>query len=419
MRGLSKTFAICKAVAAYNMVYVHGVTVIAREIPSINFATWKFLDLSIFRGFASLCLPLFAGFFIRHEVAPYIVGNRLPFRFFTRGLDFFMLVVAIEAIRLISVTLTPMFAFNWHALHFISLSMLIVYGLLFIDQRLLYIFTALVFILRPYLESSFPDPYPLILKASAEVYQGAAVLWALTVSALVVWFLFKSYPKRKAALLSWTVALAIGVFSYHYILPRHRGLASLLNLPHSIFLPSLVDDNYWSFIVCFPIFMTGYFLKEFLFNIKFKKYLWLLNTSAVLMAVYFFAFRFRHFESKLLVKAPFSKEMFAVDHLTIMGFVSVSYLAFLGCYYYCRSRETPWLDKLTYYSRSVLMMYLVHGVIFMIFRVSFPFSLNQNWTPFQNLLFVYISIHIGYLINLYVTHRLTILFEKWKPGSVV
>ena len=409
------------------MVFVHGATILAREIPNINFVTWKFMDFSIFRGFASLCLPLFAGFFIRQEIGPYIKNHRIPGHFFVRGLEFFMIAVTIEALRLTTVLLSPAFMFNWHALQFISVAMLIVYGLAYVDERLVALFTFLTLTLRYPLQNFFHD-YDLNGAAlTVSESQNTAIAWAASLGGVTFWLLVKvirpnlrlDFSSSRISLVAAAlISLVLSCFGYQYILEHQRSLNSFANLPYSIFFPSLKDDNYWSMFVCFPIFAAGYFARSILFSAKNIRYGVWINAVAVISAVHFLTYRVTEFESKVSEKAAFSKAMFAVDSSMILGFLSVSYLGFVFLYYYCRSRPTPWLDKLTYYSRSVLVIYIVHGIVFVIVRVSVPFSIIQKITPFEGILFVYLVIHICYVASLYLSHQITKILERRRAVEI-
>ena len=413
-RGLSRALAICKTIAAYNMVYVHGSTLLAGSILILNMQNYRWLPLAMFRGLSSICLPAFAGYYVRAELGPELSMGRVSKRHLKRAADFFMLAIALEALRLVTTTLNPSFSLSWQALHFIALSMFVTYAILSFSPRLLPLFFILVLALRWPLELVLTPPRPDL--SNLVVHELLAWIWRGVLCAGVV---FVVYRATQAKL--W-VGLLIGVLLASLLLffkiPNERGLLSFAALPFSIWLPNAADDNYWSFFVCFPVFMFGYFARAFLFDLKYRRWWPLLNLVSAVLAIRFFMFGFTSLERLIPERASFSKLSFAMPTLDILGLCAVNYFIFLAIYYFMRNRELGRAAVLVQASRSVLMLYLVHEIIFVGLRFVFPFHWLDAKSETVNLVVILILIHAGYFISLALSNFLVGFIERRQNREV-
>lgn len=422
-KNLNKTFALLKCFAAYNMVIVQGTLLFSYRIP-IHYPNVTFEWIAVFRAFAAILLPLFAGVYLRTKLGPFLKTKQLPPNWLKEGFEFLLIAILLEGLRLSSLSYNLNYFFNWQALEFIALAMLITYGLLKIHKYAIYVAAILVMFLRPWVSRWLENfDFSISTLNSSQLYL-VSWIWSISLSLLLflTFFILLKAPFFKRRAQAKQILFATGIlgcfllalFYQPVILLDHRALQSFINLPYALLLPTSHGDHYWPLIVFYPVVVFGYFLREFLFDLKYRKYFLSFSLLTAVYFIYFLVAPLKDFLSALDINNVFTTELFRINPPLMLGLLSGFYLAVLMVHLLIKGRSLKWVDSFCYYSRSVLVIYLTHPIIAVVFRDLFPFEITDKLgsSEMSRYLIILGVLHLVYFVSLIISHNVARLFER-------
>ncbi|MES2857098.1 MAG: hypothetical protein V4692_14615, partial [Bdellovibrionota bacterium] len=108
----------------------------------------------------------------------------------------------------------------------------------------------------------------------------------------------------------------------------------------------------------------------------------------------------------------YTKWSFMTD-VPATGAYAVFYLSLVGFYLWQKRRPTRYLDRFTYFSRSILILYLVHGLVLHFGLAITPqgFLSQLGKSLNHSLWFAEFFVDSCYLISLFLTHRIASALE--------
>lgn len=418
--GIQRSVRFLKTLSGFYMVYFHGMTMFALLTPWLNFnhLDWGTKGLSFFKIMLTSFLPAYAGYYLREETGPYMRGHSLDARFILVGLQFFVVAVFLEAIRLIGISLSPFHIFDWSALHFIALAMLVSYVLLSIDKRIMLPFTIALMLGHQGLTAGLAgQAVPVV---SVEELATLAWLWSGALAALLMWVSWRTlrfyWPipnlQRQVILVGVFGMIVISMpFFQSLVIPHTRALTNFHNLPSAIFVTNTFDDNYWPLVLCFPLFAAGYFFRDFCFNPAHRRWFpWLLLAGV---------FGILHLVIVFIPTVPIGAQLTFPKFVFMtwdgmFGFAASVFMIIVGIYYWQRGRSLKRLEKWSYYSRNIVILYLVHGPVLRLATVLFPLNAiaHLGQTLHSTLIFIWFYVVASYLISLWLSHVLGLVLER-------
>jgi hypothetical protein len=430
-RGINKTLSLLKAISGFYMVYMHGMTVFGLAIPAIDFTQlhWAYKATAALRFVLSTMLPAYAGFFLRNQWGPYLENHRLQKSFLGGAAKFFLVACLLEGFRLLFVTGSFVYFFNWQALHFIAFAMILTNVLALIDDRLLLaaFFGLLVF--GAMLVGVAQEFMVLPEQIDSQTTAVASWIWSLAFSGLMFWFLhlFKPYfakfkkpiaPKVFGAAIA-LISVSAGVLLQPVVAAKTRAVVSFVNLPLSALATNSFDDNYWCLFVAYPSFLAGYFLRAFVFDLKYKKYFPLTVAIGVVGMIELFLVGYPALAKVTGPHTTWTKRMFMSTSGTPGG-LATFYLMLVALYFLVGRKKTPRLDKFSFASRSILVLYLIHGIFLDLAVKIFPYHYVEQIKNRQvtDILWIVQLFVVGaYLVSLFFTSRITTLLERWSSKT--
>ncbi len=412
------------------MVIIHGAYLFnVTKCTGLTYENWTLQNLSGLRGFFSLCLPALAGFYLRGQVGPYLdIGKgKLPPKFIYLGFHFLFWAFLLEGLRVYLVTFKLSYFFFWEPLHFIALSMIVSYACLILEPRLMTLLPLLLFMGREF-AFKFGRNFE-IHSLSDTALQVMAVLWSLCLAVLFATTLrIKIAAKYKKIVPPLFFGICV-IFAYRYIAGNTRTLLNFANLPLDILVPRIEGDNWWSFVGFFPIFTAGYFLRAIFTGQRSSLIASLVFSLSLFYSIYFWVFKLSKFRQALSNTTLYSKELFMMDNGTLVGVISLFFMTIFLIYFLLNFFKMRFLEKLAYWSRNIIVLYLMHGFIFMLFVRFFPFKpmfrmipdstsflSHEHFVPF---LVYYMILHLVYFLSLYLSHRATLWIDRSRLFSVV
>ena len=405
------------------MVIVQGTLLFSFRHP-IHYPNLFLEWIAVFRAFSAILLPLFAGVYLRAKLGPFVKANQLPQNWFVEGIKFLFIAILLEGLRLSSLSYNLNYFFNWQALEFIALAMLITYGLLRIHKYAIYFAAFLVMVLRPLISNLLKNFEFSISALSDFQLHFASWVWSISLS-LFLFFaffsllkvpLFKHRDQQKQIFLA-TGGLGCFLLALYYqpmILQDHRALQSFINLPYALLLPASHGDHYWPLVIFYPVVVFGYFLREFLFDLKYSKYFLPFSLLATAYFIYVLVGPLRDFLNGLDINNVFTTELFRINAELMLGLLIGFYLTVVMIYFLIKGRSLKWLDQYCYYSRSVLAIYMTHPIIAVVFRELFPFEIIDKLGSSEMSGYIVILgvLHLVYFVSLIISHHVARLFER-------
>lgn len=427
--GVRRAIVSLKSLSGFYMVYLHGMTMFGIFIPWMNYADfgWFIRSISVFKVLLTSFLPAYAGFHLRDKIGPYIGSKRLPVSFITDALRLFAVLAALEALRLSMLTLSLTHVFDWSALHFIGLSGIVTCSLLAIHASLVLPFTALLLLAHAPLERfvlSFATPYQLITLENRELVSWVWVVASVLLAACVLsWAMTSLLPERRKRWMATGIgaavmALGAAAFLRPILLSSPRAITNLYNLPGAIFFSNTFDDNYWPFFLCYPLFASGYFFRSIAFKFELRRWelaLWIFTLAGVASLLWGLVPA-----TPVNPHATFDKTYFMKWH-GMAGFVAGISLLVLLTYHGQRIGFPRWLERWTYYSRNLILIYLLHGPLIRLVIYLFPLDFVAQFSEeklFPTMLFVYPSVIVCYFVSLVLAHRFDLALDSLKSSRI-
>jgi hypothetical protein len=300
--------------------------------------------------------------------------------------------------------LSPDFIFNWHSLHFIGISYVLTTILMCIDARAAIPFVILMMLLRYPIERYFSQFLFAPSDMSGGLLQATSWLWIFCVALLAASiFLIIKLSRRWWLLL---VPMIVALIAYRSTLVSNpKNLASFLNIPIGMWIPTGDQDlNYWPLVVFYPLFLAGYFIRVFLFKFEWKKYFAPLLALTCLYLVFFFFDQWHDFVMKANPQRMVSKEFYRIGYNYIAAIIAFYFVTLSAFYYLVRRTRIRIFERWAELSRSIIAIYLIHGLLFSIFRWNFPFDKFGVFAdPGTGFYALYIIVHVVYLLTLIIS----------------
>ena len=345
-------------------------------------------------------------------------NGRLDNRFILVGLQFFFVAVFLEAVRLAGISFDPSHIFDWSALHFIALAMLVSYLLLSIDKRVLLLFTIVLLVGHELLVTNLRDQ--AVSSITPQALHSTAWIWSLALSALLGWCYWQvvkywrpvASTSRIVITGAGVIAIALMMPTFHqFSLSHTRALTNFYNLPSAIFVTNTFDDNYWPLVLCFPLFAAGYFFRDVSFNSAYRRWfpLFLICGFAGIFHLIFFFIPTVPIGAQL----TFPKFVF-MTWQGMFGFTSSVFMMVVAIYYWQKNRQLIRLEKWAYYSRNIVLLYLIHGPVLRLATFVFPLKAiaTLGQTLHSTLIFIWFYVVASYVVSLWLSHVLGLILER-------
>lgn len=359
-----KAIALLKALGAHHMVIIHTLSMWQLGIKTPNSF---YLGASTLWGVTTMMFPFFAGFYVRSELGPYLDKPQFSFQFVSRGLKFFCLASLIEAVRLLLLTFDFRYCLNLQVLQFIALSSILSYVLVGISEKLLPLVAGAFLLAQTQIQNwvSFLQIQSLPQDATGLAF----ISWGWSIYFLAIFFgslywILRSTKMGRSSLL-WSLSVLAGaIFLWQapgLVEQSPRALLSFVNIPHDLLAPNLHTDNYWHLIPFFPVFYFGYLTRSLAFR-DWPRATWVgVLISLCLIAALYLISAHDSFAARIDSTYIYSKSLFAFKPVEILGFAGI-FGVYLGISYFgFKYIRWYWLDRWLYYSRSALLIYVIHG----------------------------------------------------------
>lgn len=414
-KGLLRGLNLYKIFAAYNMVLIHGVSIMHPVLIHFGYVENNHLRTSMLRGMFSMTLPLLAGFYLRHLVGPFFEEGKLTLSLRSQLPRLIFWIFTIEAIRLFSITGSVGWIFSWQVLHFIGLSSLVTYFALKTGRWGLAIAVCLSS-LGHYLISSLCGPL-VIQMTSVSEFQLQFAGWIFSflgasLAALGVWI----YGKKNIVL---TLTIFFGFFLVltFFVHPEKENLVSLLNLPLGMFIPVKGDRNFWPFLAFYPLFVSGYFFRSFFFDLKNARYFLPLTALVAFLGVTSFYFGIVNSGIDTGVANAMSFEVFQRGIPGTLVLISTAYFGWMFFYYLLRNNRFLWIDPWFRRSGNVLTIYVIHTVLFVLLRD--VLLRNLDWVKENgSLLGIYFILHLIYGVSVFLSYTMVKLTHMYSQRKI-
>lgn len=414
-KTLDRSVEYLKCFASYNMVVIHGYVMIS-TVMTVHHHESPFQGFSIFRGFFSLLLPWFAGYYLRSYLGPKFSENRLRSSVARSAWPIFYAAVLLEIVRLFFIFNKFTYSFNWNPLHFIGLSMMLTLWSLTLSRRsVLYLFFITIgvsLITSGQIPFAFPVP-----AGSESVLSGIwAVLFGLSVSGLMWWILSSRYSARVRLSVMGAGGALVAFLVYPEIRADLPNLTAFYNLPKDLFFPGR-SQNLWPFVRFYPIFAAGYLTREGLARENTKGFVKLALLGSSALAFWFLSTRISDYNKRIGAEHIFSNDLFSMQIGMVLGLIALFNLSLFLLYTILKNRTTPLLDRWSFYSRNVLILYVIHMFVFSIFRFFLPAGTFSDVWQFH-VLFLFFVVHTGYAVSLLGSHFFlkssrNLLLNRW------
>ncbi len=319
-------------------------------------------------------------------------------------------LIALEAIRLYTITFDPGWMFSWQVLHFIGLSIVVTYLCLKRGEK----FLLAILILDLVLAVILPR---YVDHLSAHEFSPAALLWggwiqSICLGVLMAWGMWIG---KKNYFLS-AVAFLIGSAVMHFFGFREpQNLTSFILLPVGIFSQVEGTRNFWPFLPFFPLFLFGYFLRSFLFDIKNQRWFIPMTAMMALAGAIGLYMGFLDPDLQVLPTNAFSFEIFRRGLPGTMLFMSIFYFGWLGFYLLLKSDRFLWLDKWIQRAGNVLTLYMIHTFLYVllkIFLLNHPEAVNR----YMNLGLMILLLHLVYVLSVYLSYNFVRISNSRRKG---
>ena len=411
-----KAIAFLKTLGAHNMVVIHALSMWQ---PGIKTPSSWYFETSALRGVTTMMFPFFAGFYIRSELGPFLDTPKFSQLFLSRGLKFFCLASVIEGLRLLLMTFDFRYCLNLHVLQFVALSSILTYFLLRISKWALPL-VAVSFLLA---QSNLENLVSFLQLQQLPQDQGLLRMiswgWTFYFIFLILGAVYSFIdPKkiRRPKLLSVTclmISLLFLSLAPDLVLQTPRALLSFVNIPHDLLAPNLQTDNYWHLIPFFPVFYFGYLTRSMIFR-NFVPWKFVTIITLFVGIAFYYLFRVHPgFVARIDNTYIYSKALFAFKPMEVIGFSGLFGLSVGLVYAGFKYIQWKWIDRWLYYSRSALMIYIVHGFfIALVLRIINPqefFGVFKS-TDVRHLVFVALVMAV-YLVSLFFANLGILIFK--------
>lgn len=400
-RDLNRSFEIYKAFAVYNMVIVHGLAMLIGLFPTEAYHELGHHGLRFIRSAFSMTLPIFAGFYLRHFIGPFLQDHRLGIKLQNIIIRIVYMAFIIEAVRQFLMRWHFRHSFSWHSLHFCALSFLISVLLAKKDSRLIGLFAIFLLVLR----LLFPDPTFSMGELSELELQMTAILWGASFGVLAWGWSFQK--KELKAGFKYLPLILISVFGCYIISNDHRELRNFYHLPYSMLFLMKADASYWPLTVFFPFFAAGYFFRSILFDIR-KKYLFFPLLIFSCLGVLISYLNLPELSQELARGPTIRREAFGMPPVHVIGIISFFYLSWSITYLIFRKNRFHAVDRWVKWTGSVILVYVIHTALFTL-TVKFLTTINY---PESSLVFLYFLLHIIYVISLVICYHVPRIIPK-------
>ena len=424
-RRVSSAMRLFRALAAYCTILTFGITLWTPYVPHLATDPVGARFVNLFYSTICFSMPALTGFFLRVQIGPYLTGHRLSPKWLQLCLPLFLTALSLEALHSFLMSGSLATILNWQVLSFLAVCVFVTFLILTLDKRFMAIAALAVFI--QYL--SFHNfrllgETPAITTLEPQISQNfLAALWASVFGILVFWI---SHRFNKIFQLEGTLGpfyfnifgIVLGITAFlwgkEYILTDSRGLLSFYELPRSIFLPNLRDDNYWAFVPFFPIFAFGFVLRDFLSSPYFKSYAILIFLGALMGCSLTVGFTWDFLCHSSISSYIFTKEAFMIRPAFVILSVCFPILIFAVFYKSNFLSEGSLLGRFCDLHKGLLVLYLVHSCLFVWTSHWFPFeklealTTEVKWVPWL----VYGVAHLIYLLSLFISHSITRWLEE-------
>jgi hypothetical protein len=424
-RGLDRAVTYCKVFAAYNMVIIHGYSMLA--LPGLA-ALYPISPFSTLRGFFPLALPSLAGFYLRAYLEPRIYRHRVDYAVVKFSLFFVLAAFWIEAVRLLLLMISPSLMLAWQALHFVALSAVVTCLTVYLHEYLVIGLTIAVAMARWPLERFFSPLDVRFSDHSFSHWSSISWIWSGLVFLILIgplfaiWRMTTTFRVRLVTFAAGTVVFGFVIcFAQPAMLGSQQALLDFVNLPHDIFLPSTSGTNYWSFFVFFPIFISGYFFRWFAYTCRSEKMLLGLGSVLMLAAIFFVAFGLQDYTKLVDPVTLYTHALYDLDLSYTIGITSFFYFFVLACYFIFRRRRFSWLDRYASYTQDVVTLYTIHTFFFGLIFACLPAHWNDKFislgypTAFYFVVLLAI-VHLVYFLSIFVAHKISSRLAKFLLG---
>ena len=394
-RDLYRSFEIYKAFAVYNMVILHGLAMLIGLFSAEAYHELGHHGLRFIRSAFSMTLPIYAGFYLRHFIGPFLSQHRLQISIGHLSVRIVYLAFLIEAVRQFLMRWHLRHSFSWHSLHFCALAFFVSVVLAKRDTRLLGGVTILLLLIRAFL----PDPSFTVLDLSHTGYEVTALLWGLSFG-LLAWGW--ALPRKRMPLsMKLVPILLLSLLGYFIIAGDRQELLSFFRLPYSAFFLVKGDSNYWPLLIFYPFFTAGYFFRSILFDIQ-KKFLFLPLLFIACIGVALSYSQLPELSQVMARGSTIQREAFSMPSVHVFGIMSFFFVGWSVTYLIFRKDRFPWIDNWVRWTGSVILVYVVHTAIYAL-TVRLLMTIDY---PRSSILFLYSILHIGYFISLGICYHL-------------
>ena len=202
-----RTYDLFKAYFVFNMIMFHTIAGLAStyNVNILSSISREWRPLFSLSGLISLSIPVFAGFIFRNSLGPTLNKGYINKKELKPYFYFFLFSFSLEAIRLFFFRLRIDYSLNWHALHFISFSLLICALLLLIHKKALYFFSIFSFLTFILIHKNHSALDYFRIKSSSEITILKAYLEIFFIIAifLISWSVFRAFVYYIAKRTSW------------------------------------------------------------------------------------------------------------------------------------------------------------------------------------------------------------------------
>lgn len=398
-RNLLRSFNIYKVFATYNMVLVHGVSMLLGFLSTSGFFEEGHSGLSFIRAAFSMTIPAFAGFYFRHTVGPFLKDHRLTLPVLPLMVPVVFGALTLELLRQLLMKGNLAYSFSWHSLHFCALSVVVSLFLMKRDVRLLPVLAVLCLATGKFLEALWPWR-PL---RSGELPEAGLLisgfLWAALFAVIFSFWWSRWKPRSRSTII---VFLSVFVAAFFCIKDDARALTTFANLPYSMFFLFPGDQNFWPFVNFFPLFLSGFFLRGFLFNFDYRR--WFIPSVAV--AVLLLAVGIASSHSLGIENSrhhTIHREAFSPTGLQVLGLAAFFYLSWIVLYYLTRNNKLSFLDRWVEWTGSVLVIYVVHTCLYALTARALSLA---GYTS-GSLLISYLILHFVYVFSVFLSYTIS------------
>ncbi len=409
-KGLLRSLNLYKIFAAYNMVLIHGLSILHPVLVHFGYVENDHIRVSMLRGMFSMTLPAIAGIYFRHLVGPFLENGRLTLSLKSEFPKMIFWVFVIEAIRLLTITGDPGWIYSWQVLHFIALSTLVTYFALRKGTRalILTVILSVAFgailppLLRPYIFKM-----TTVTKDQLEI---ATLIFSLLTGAIAA--IGVRVYRKNSFWLQISMGLILTALTKYFIHPTPENLVSFLNLPVSALVPIQGNLNFWPFLNFYPLFISGYFLRGFFFDLKNMRFFLPLTTFVACLGGFAFYLGVVKSGVDVGVANAISFEVFQRGFAGTIVLISTFYFGWLLSYFLLKGGRFPWIDPWFPRAGSVLTIYVLHTLLFVLLRDYL--MKNIEWAKDHgNLLFIYVILHLIYGVSVYLSYTMVKLSHMY------